>query len=118
MSERKLGIYKLEDKIIRHEFHLEGENYEKLRIQDQKFGMAWYYRMYQSPYSMYMIGAGTLIFPYSFLSVVQNFQSAVNDQLIKKFYVEDIYFLEGQTYMQKVMNDQKALTKILFQYFE
>ena len=32
LSERKLGIYKLEDKIIRHEFHLEGDNYEKLAI--------------------------------------------------------------------------------------
>ena len=58
-----------------------------------------------------------ILMPYSFLSVVQQFQLEAFDNAMSNFYTEDYYKIDGQTQMHKFMYNPVLLEKILDDYW-
>lgn len=64
-----------------------------------------------------MVSQNSILMPYSFLSVIQQFQSSAFDNAIQNFYTEDYYRIDGQTQMHKFMYNPTLLEKILDDYW-
>ena len=56
---------------------------------------------------------GTMILPYSYLSVIQHFQDEAVEDMIETYYTDDYYNLKGQTQLHKFMYDIDKLEKII-----
>ena len=77
------------------EFHVSGKDSSRLHQDIMAYDLSWSHKIYEAPDDHYMIGTGELILPYSYISVIQHYQSEKEDQMINQFFTKDYYWLKG-----------------------
>ena len=88
-----MGIVNLETKEVLHEYHISKRQVAQINSCD----MSWGTKLVQAREGRYFVLPNCILMPYSFLSVVQQFQSEAYDNAMSNFYTEDYYKIDGQT---------------------
>ena len=81
------------------------------------YNYEWGYKIYESQVGEMMITAGTLILPYSYLSILQHFQRSIDEIGNEAMHAADFYVIQGKNPFHKYMDNSEMLEKLFDNYF-
>ena len=80
--------------------------------------MSWSHRLYKEFKNRYFIGAGTLVLPYNYQNIIQEYRPKAKDIHLQNFYQTDTYLLSGRTPLHKFKTNPTQLELLIDQYYK
>lgn len=79
--------------------------------------VSWGNRMVQTSFGTFLVFDDEVLFPFSYLSILQHYRSQVQDRSTSHYFTEDFYCIEGRNTLHKHIYDPAQIERILDDYW-